>query len=173
MTGTDKDAPGQQSSGDRDSGLFVDAEGDWYHDGAMIFRDNIISLFLENLSVSPSGTYQVRCNQEPYDLKAADTPFVVSRVDRISSETAPEKEEKILLRFKHLTIAEPLDPSTLRVGRENILYCTVRNGRFPARFSRPAYYQLAQWIEEDHDTGRFCLTLNGIRHFITGAPIEA
>lgn len=172
MTGPDKNAPGQQSPESRDSGLFVDAEGDWYHDGAMIFRENIISLFLENLTVSPSGTYQVQCNQEPYDLKAADTPFVVSRVDRTSPEAAPEKEE-ILLRFRHLTIVEPLDPSSLRVGKENILYCTVRNGRFPARFSRPAYYQLAQWIEEDLDTGRFHLTLNGVRHYIENSQSKS
>jgi hypothetical protein len=33
--------------------------------------------------------------------------------------------------------------------------------RVRARFSRPAYYQLAQWIDEDPDAGGFCLNVGG------------
>jgi len=164
MSDSNDDPRGPRPSRECSTGIFVDAEGDWYHDGNRILRENIIALFLESLSVSPSGKYQIQCNQERYELEAADTPFVVSRVDRELS--ADSGEEEILLRFRHLSAVEPLDPSTLRVGRENILYCTVRNGRFPARFSRPAYYQIAEWIEEDAETGRFGLTLEGVRHVI-------
>lgn len=164
MPHSDAETPAATPAETNPPGIFVDAEGDWYHDGNRILRENIIALFLESLSMSPSGKYEIQCNQERYELEAADTPFVVSSVDREIS--ADLRKEEILLRFRHLSPAEPLDPSTLRVGRENILYCTVRNGRFPARFSRPAYYQLARWIEEVPETGRFALTLNGIRHSI-------
>jgi len=35
--------------------------------------------------------------------------------------------------------------------------------RVRARFSRPAYYQLAQWIDEDPGTGGFSLRVGGRR----------
>ena len=170
MPSRDDTATGPKTSTGSSLGIFVDAEGDWYHDGSEILRENIIEIFLGSLSLEPSGKYTVQCNRERYELEAADTPFVISRVDRAVIEDT-EKEE-ITLRFRHLSVAEPLDPSTLQVGNENVLYCTVRNGRFPGRFSRPAYYQLAQWIAEDPETGRFYLELNGFRHFVAGAESE-
>jgi uncharacterized protein len=164
MPHTGAETPAAAAPNTNPPGIFVDAEGDWYHDGNRILRENIIALFLQSLSLNPSGKYEIQCNQERYELEAADTPFVVSRVDRELS--ADSGKEEILLRFRHLSQVEPLDSSSLTVGKGNILYCTVRNGRFPARFSRPAYYQLAQWIEEDSETCRFVLILNGIRHSI-------
>jgi hypothetical protein len=37
---------------------------------------------------------------------------------------------------------EALDPSTLRVGADHVLYARVKDGRHDARFLRPAYYEL-------------------------------
>jgi hypothetical protein len=61
-----------------------------------------------------------------------------------------------------------LDPATLEVGRDNVLYCRIRGARFSARFSRPAYYQLARFIEEDADGTGFYIELNG-----TVYPVKA
>jgi hypothetical protein len=46
------------------------------------------------------------------------------------------------------------------------LYCKIRNGKFRARFSRPSYYQLAQHILEDPESGRFYLSMNGNTYYI-------
>ena len=59
---------------------------------------------------------------------------------------------------------EALRPDTLFVGQQNVLYCRVKGGTFPARFIRAAYYQLAQYVEEDD--GAFYLPLNGRNHVI-------
>ncbi len=69
-----------------------------------------------------------------------------------------------MIRLKHLPEVESLDPSTLRIGKDNIPYCAVRNGQYRARFSRPAYYQLANWIDFDPISEFFFLELNGIRY---------
>jgi hypothetical protein len=45
---------------------------------------------------------------------------------------------------------ERLDPATLSIGQENVLYCKVK-GEFPARFLRPAYYQLMEALVETED----------------------
>jgi hypothetical protein len=50
------------------------------------------------------------------------------------------------------------------VGRENVLHCRIRDGAFPARFSRPAYYQIAQWIQEDPENGSFFIECDGKRY---------
>ena len=60
---------------------------------------------------------------------------------------------------------EELIPETLYLGEENVLYCRVKGGDFPARFNRAAYYQLAAHIEEE---GGFVLSING-RKFKIGA----
>jgi hypothetical protein len=52
------------------------------------------------------------------------------------------------------------------VGEENVLYCKVMEDTIPARFLRPAYYQLAEFIHEDKEDHRFYLLLRGKRHYI-------
>lgn len=84
------------------------------------------------------------------------------RVDRAS--LAEGQGEGITIRLKHLPEVESLNPSTLRIGKDNIPYCAVRNGQYRARFSRPAYYQLANWIDFDPISEFFFLELNGIRY---------
>jgi hypothetical protein len=147
------------------SGISVDLEGDWYYQEDKIIREDILELFLSNLCLTSGGTFVIDWRGQRCALEVTDTPFIVSRVDRISSEGT--KHEEIQIQLKHLPQPEILDPSTLRVGKGNVPYCSVRNGQFQARFSRPAYYQLAAWIESDPDTGAFYLELNGRRYPIT------
>ena len=72
-----------------------------------------------------------------------------------------------MIRLKNISRPEVLDLDTLSIGRGNILYCRVFGRRFSARFCRPAYYQLAQFVRED-DTGQgFYIELNGDRYPIT------
>jgi hypothetical protein len=147
------------------SGISVDREGDWYYHEDMIIREDVVELFLSNLGLAPDGSLFIEWRGQHCALEVADTPFVVSRVDRIRSKHGTHEE--ILIRMKHLPCPEILDLSTLQVGADNVPYCSVRNGQFRARFSRPAYYQLAAWIEQDSDTGSFYLELNGRRYSIT------
>ena len=144
-------------------GIGVDEEGYWHHEGNRLFREEILELLYAGLQMTPDGRFLIRWKDCTCFLDVADTPYVVSRVDRVVEEGSGL--ESIRLGFRNLAAGEPLDPSTLRVGKENVLYCDVKSGRFPARFSRPAYYQLAQWVEEGEDG--FSLSLNGIRYTIS------
>lgn len=142
--------------------ICVDAEGEWFHRGAKIVREDIIELFLENLVRQPDGTYGIAWKGSRCSIDVADTPFVVIRVDR--EEGADAGEPVVRLTLKHLRECPLLDPRTLRVGDANVLYCRLENGGFPARFSRPAYYQLAEWIVEDEAGETFCLELGRARY---------
>lgn len=151
-------------------GIYVNPEGDWYHEGKEIIREDILDLFYENLHCTPEGEFIIEWRGKKCRLEAADTPFVISRVDRGQSR---QGQDEIFLALRHVKNAEPLAPETLKVGKSNVLYCRIRNGGFPARFSRPAYYQLAEWIQEDSDSDRFYLELNGKRYNIETAPLPS
>lgn len=144
--------------------IHVDEEGEWYHRGAKIVRDDIIRLFLEHLALRPDGSWWIEWRGTPCPIEAADTPFVVTRVDR--DEGADTDDPVVLLSLKYHSGQVLLDPRSLVVGPDNILYCRVFEGRFPARFSRPAYYQLADWIVEDEESARFFLQLGSRRYGI-------
>ena len=144
------------------SDIYVDEEGEWYNKGTKIFREEILEIFLTNLHLGPDGAYFIEWKQSRCALKAADAPLVIARVDRVKSEGYGEE---ILLRFRHLSsTVESLDPATLYVGQDNVLYCLVRGEKLPARFSRPAYYEFAQWIEENSQTGEFYVELGGRKY---------
>jgi uncharacterized protein len=159
--------PGVAAESIQPCAIYVDEEGDWYHEENLIIRENILETLFEGLRLGPDGKYLIEWNRTVCALDVADAVFVVARVDRTRSKDT--NRERIWLTFRHLASGEPLDPATLRVGKENVLYCLVRAGRFPARFSRPAYYQLAEWIQEDPSSGRFYLELDGQPHVVQTA----
>ncbi len=145
--------------------IHIDKEGAWFYEGNEITRRDILEHFMASLRRTENGGYiiQVGANSCPVDVM--DTPFVVVRVDRVRSQSSGAEE--ILLSIRNVSGFEALNPETLRVGKDNVMYCEVFNRAFPARFSRPAYYQLAEWIMEDPDTGQFYLELNGKRYPIS------
>ncbi len=144
--------------------IHVDEEGEWFYRGTKIVREDIIELFLEHLVLGADGRFVIEWRGSHCGIDAADTPFVVTRVDREEGPGDSGVTLKVLL--KHLPAPQTLDPQTLTVGAANILYCRIQNGRFPARFSRPAYYQLAEWIVEEEESGSFYLELGNKRHLI-------
>lgn len=151
--------------------IYVDEEGDWYHKGAPIVRKDILEIFYSNLELTPGGLYVIRLKNEECYIEVADTPFVVQQVN--VSPSSPDSDKTFLITLKNTGEIERLDLSTLWVGKDNVLYCLVKDGRFPARFSRPAYYQLAKYIEEDTDEERYFIRCNGDKHYIRMSPPDA
>lgn len=156
--------PGYEDSPERlrPSGIHVNQEGDWYYQGDKITRQDVLETFITNLHLVSGGTFVIEWMGQRCTIEVEDTPFIVSRVDRVRS--GDDIGEEIVLYLKNLPAREVLDPSTLTIGEGNIPYCTVRSGQFRARFSRPAYYQLASWIEQETRTDTFYLELNGRRY---------
>ena len=78
-----------------------------------------------------------------------DTLFVIVRVQTPdgADQLPPERLEITL----NDGTTENLDPATLKQNKENVMYATVKSGRFPARFLRSGYYQLAEHVIETED----------------------
>ena len=139
--------------------IFIDKEGGWFHKGAEMVHRDIVRFFYEHIGMDSLGRYVIRWGNERCYLDVEDTAFVIQRV-RFEEDGGMQN----FRLFLSDDTTENLNPETLFLGEENVLYCKVKQGSFPARFHRPAYYQLAEFVQEDE--GRFYLPLNGEKHFI-------
>jgi uncharacterized protein len=137
--------------------IFIDNEGRWFHKGAEMIHREIIRFFYDHMELDGSGRYVIRWGEECCFLEVQDTAFVVQKVG--FQEDGGIQELRLYLSDD---TQEALLPETLFVGKANVLYCTVKHGKFPARFHRPAYYQLAEFVKEEN--GGFYLPLNGKKY---------
>jgi hypothetical protein len=145
--------------------IFVSKDGKWYHEGAEIIHRAIFLWMIQSLEKTEDGIFIVHLNNQKCYLEVEDTPLVVQQVDLI--QEGPEGQANIRLTLNDES-QEILNPDTLRISPESVLYCTVKNDEFPARFLRPAYYQIAENISEDDSDG-FVFLLNHKKYPIKAA----
>ncbi|HKA52381.1 MAG TPA: hypothetical protein VKJ47_01835 [Candidatus Binatia bacterium] len=134
-------------------------DGWWYANDERIHNRRINTLFSQHLRKTPAGTYEIAIGWDKVAVEIEDAPYVVTRV-------TGDAEHGLTLRLNDES-EELLDPTTLSVGPENVLYCLVKGREHPARFSRPAYYQLAVYVQEDAATGAFLLRLSNATYPIS------
>lgn len=129
--------------------IFIDKEGRWFYRGAEIIRRDLVQLFYDHMERDGQGRYILTWEGKPCFVEVEDTAFVVRGND--------EENGAFSLHLSDSS-TEDLLPETFSVGPDNVPYCMVKKGRFPARFTRAAYYQLAGHIEEDGGQGFFLRT---------------
>jgi len=138
--------------------LWIDKEGHWFFQGEEITHRKTYLLFSRNLTLDEAGRPILRIGGEECRVEAEDAPFVVKSLDFVSASGEQLKSLELILNDE---TREPLNPETLRVGRENVLYCRVRGGMFAARFSRGAYQLLFPYIHHEEKNTRFFLIIDG------------
>ena len=136
----------------------IDKEGVWYYKGKEIFRHEIVRYFYQNLKVDEKGRYIIELENDRCYLEVEDTPFIVKAVYRC--KVGAENEECIYLLLSDQSL-EKLACDTLLVGKDNVLYCSIKKGAFLTRFSRAAYYQIADFIEYDEGKDNYFIAMNG------------
>jgi len=120
-------------------------DGRWYSDDEVIPNRAICRLFSQHLRVLSDGRGRLEIGEDKADVTIEDTPWVVTAVDG-----DPESGFAVVLNDD---TREPLDPATLVVGRDDVLYCRVKGGAYEARFLRPAYYALMRHAESAPGAG--------------------
>jgi uncharacterized protein len=130
----------------------VDAEGRMSHHGAPLIHPGILELIYESVHLE-DGLYVLRMGKQVCQLEVADTFFVVTRAE-VAAGT-------VTLTLNDGS-SEALEPASLWIGRDEVLYCRVKGGLFPARLLRAAYYQVAELVAEGPEG--FVLELGGARH---------
>jgi len=133
-------------------------DGWWYANGERIHNRRINTLFSQHLRKTAAGTYEIAIGWDKVTVEIDDAPYVVTRV-------TGDSDQGLTLRLNDES-EELLDPPTLYIGAENVLYCLVKGREHPARFSRPAYYQLVEYVEEDAETKAFQLRLGNTTYLV-------
>ena len=87
-------------------------------------------------------------NGEECYLEVEDTPFVIQEV--VASPN-PDNPTSLVLKLNDGT-EETLNAETLRIGQDDVMYCTVKEAGYEARLLRSAYYQLAQFLQQEGET---------------------
>lgn len=142
--------------------LFIDKEGRWFQNGVEIIHPLIYKQFNLMLEKTPDDGYLVRLGREVCRVTVEDAPFVVQRVTE-------QDEGMLALELNDGTI-EPFVPEHFWIGDENVPYIQVKQGAFHARFTRAAYYQIAQYISWDDAEDRFYFSLGNSRMPVRTKP---
>jgi hypothetical protein len=129
-------------------------DGNWYSDAERIDNPRIAMLFSRSIHQDPNGRWYLQIAEERAPVTIEDTPYVVRTIEQVA--------DGCLCLILNDGEGEPLDPSTLEIGADNVLYCRVKQRRFRARFLRPAYYHLSRHFEADGD--RFFIRIAGRRY---------
>jgi hypothetical protein len=109
-------------------------DGRWYADQEPISNPRISALFSRHVTRGDDGAYWLVIGDERARVEVEDTPFVVARVDG-----EPASGFRVGLNDDS---SEALDADSLRIGEDDVLYCNVKEGRYPARFLRSAQAEL-------------------------------
>jgi hypothetical protein len=138
-------------------------DGNWYTDDERIDNPRIALLFSRSIKRNPDGSYFLQVAEERAPVTVEDTPYVVKTV---------YEDDGGFVIVTNDDEHEPLDPSTLEVGHDNVLYCRIKGGAFRARFLRTAYYHLSNnFFSDEGDT--FSLVVHGHRYPIRLAGPDA
>jgi hypothetical protein len=131
--------------------IFLDREGNWFSDGEEITHPRTVQLFSRSLRKCPDGKYELSIGKENCPVEIEDTPYQVRQVDFGSDGVTVTLNDES---------EEPLALESLEVGKNEVLYCRVKQKAHAARFLRKAYYQLAQRIDYNDRCG-FHLRISG------------
>jgi hypothetical protein len=129
--------------------IYVDKEGRMWHQGAEMIHKGINRLLTDHVELDHNDRYIIRFKGQECYVEVEDTLFVINRVEALVPD-GPLPPDRLVITLNDGT-SEELDPATLRQNQENIMYATVKSGRFPARFLRSGYYQLAEYVIETKD----------------------
>ena len=130
-------------------------DGNWYSDEERIDNPRIALLFSRSIRQNPDGSYYLQVAEERAPITVEDTPYVVKAI-----EGAAPSGFTVVLNDEE---REELDPATLEVGTDHVLYCRVKGGASRARFLRNAYYHLSPGFEAD-ERGDFSIAIRGQRY---------
>lgn len=135
--------------------IIIDNRGNWFQDGIKI--EHRLTYLYNNklLDIDNEGRFYIDDGMCRMYVRVEDTPFVVKML---------RKEGENYYLILNDETEEKLDLSNLRINEEHIPYTKVKEGKFDARFTRPAYYELMKHAVQEGD--RFYIESKGQRHYL-------
>ena len=123
-----------------DSGIRLDPQGRFWHDGEPVVNEAIARAWHKGLERAEDGRYLIRFGWDWAFVTVDDAPWIVQRV-------RPDDGAALRLLLSDES-EERLQPHTLARSSDDVLYCRVK-GDERARFSRQAQVDLMDHLQED------------------------
>jgi hypothetical protein len=89
-------------------------DGNWYSDEERIDNPRIALLFSRSIKQNPDGSYFLQVAEERAAITVEDTPYVVKAIDGDAAGS--------FILILNDDTREAMDPASLEVGAENVLY---------------------------------------------------
>jgi hypothetical protein len=157
----------------------INEEGELIFEGKPLLDEKTIGFFLKHLKPIEESDkdalhlngekkkpqYTVYCQGEKNLITCLDVPLVTTSLELKRSDEGHLVSITLLFRGG---VKELLDPNTLYVGPQHILYFVAMNGQITGRFSRKCYIEMAQFISEDQ--GTYHIEINKKNYPISSIP---
>jgi hypothetical protein len=141
----------------RRTGIRLDRQGRFWHEGAEVTHRGFRLALLRWLDRLEDGRPILRLDERRYAYVDVDDACLLVTSIRWDRDRA-------IATFNDGSESE-LDYASVRVGADDALYCDARGGVLDARITTPAYYALADNIEEVEEVeeveGGFALRAGG------------
>ncbi len=124
----------------RRTGIRLDREGRFWHEGQEITHKRFRKTLLRWLDVLEDGRTILRLDDKRYAYVDVDDALLIVKALRW-------KDGRAYVSLNDDT-EEELAYETLSQAADHTLYCLVREQKLLARVATPAYYHLAEQIEE-------------------------
>lgn len=132
----------------RETAIRRDAQGRWWVGDEPIDHPNVAKSFDGWIERAPDGRFCLANDINWAFVTIEGPPYFVRAIELAGDDVT------LVLSGG---LRERLDPSTLRLGPDDGLYCDVRGGRVPARFDDHATHQLASRLDADDEGPYFRL----------------
>jgi len=135
--------------------FLIDKRGNWFQDGIKI-QHRLTYLYNNKLlKRDEEGRFYLDEGSGKLYIKVEDTPFVVKMVDK--------KGEDFFVILNDET-QEKLDLNAVSINSENIPYAKIKDGKYDARFTRPAYYEFMKNLKKED--GNYYIMSNGKKRLL-------
>lgn len=132
---------------DRESRIVLDREGRWHHEGQQITHDRLNAALHGWIDRDEeTGRYILCAGEQWCFIEVEDLPFQVLGIDL----SGVGLKRVVTLSLSDST-TEELAYDSLLQRSDNSLCCSVKSGRFQARFSRATAFALGEKVEFDDD----------------------
>ena len=125
----------------------LDSEGHFWHEGERIEDQRLCDLFHRSIQRTLGGSYLLVVAPFSYPLLVRDVPYWVRQL-AVDTGESTQGPPRVHMRLSDDS-EEDLAIDTLRYQPGRGFTCRVKGGTMPARFSRPCYFALAEYVTED------------------------
>jgi uncharacterized protein len=123
------------------SGITLDREQRWWHDGEPVEHPNIIEAFNRGLKVQDDGRYKLEFGNDWCFVEVQGAAYRALVLDA-------GDDGRLSIRLSDRT-AEWLEVASLALDADGVLTAAVKNGKARARFSREAQFALGERMVEE------------------------